>query len=159
MPPDRTRPRREASSIAQQPDMSTPEITFGEPRAFKIAIPEDDLQRVKSFVELSKPNLDRLAAFELAQQPEDVAEYGLSSSKLLPIIERLRSGYDWRKEEAAMNDLGDHYKVKLSNVPDQGDLEMHVVVRKSGKAGAIPLLLAHGWPGSCVAARVQRDKG
>lgn len=92
-------------------------------------------------------------------------EYGLQPSKLIPLIEHLKSGYDWRaadrshssqllsephtgKEEAEMNALGEHYMITLSGIPDQGELDMHVVVRKSGKKGAIPLLLAHGWPGA-----------
>ena len=41
-------------------------------------------------------------------------------------------------------------QLKVSGIPDQGEINVHFVHRKSSNPDAIPLLLVHGWPGSIV---------
>lgn len=51
--------------------------------------------------------------------------------------------YDWRRREAALNAFP-HATVRV------GDLDVHCVHARSPHAGATPLVLTHGWPGSFV---------
>lgn len=44
--------------------------------------------------------------------------------------------------------MGDHYKLKVSGIEDQGSIGVHFVHVKSENPKAKPLLLVHGWPGS-----------
>ena len=44
--------------------------------------------------------------------------------------------------------MGDHYKLFVSGIPDQGEIGVHFIHRKSDNPNAMPLLLVHGWPGS-----------
>lgn len=100
---------------------------------FTIAIADeklDDLQR-------------RLAATVL---PGEVVGAGWSQgpteAHVRGMIERLRQGYDWRAQEAALN----RHPQFLTEIDGQTIHFLHV---KAG-AGATPLLLLHGWPGSFV---------
>lgn len=69
--------------------------------------------------------------------------YGPTASFVSSRIERLLSGYDWRAQEAAIN----AHPQFTSEIDGQ---TIHFIHAKSGKAGATPLLLLHGWPGSFV---------
>ncbi|KAJ1305118.1 hypothetical protein OPQ81_000155 [Rhizoctonia solani] len=51
------------------------------------------------------------------------------------------SGYDWEKEQSAMN------KFNHSTV-DIGNMTVHFIHQRSSNPNAIPVLLTHGWPGS-----------
>jgi microsomal epoxide hydrolase len=51
------------------------------------------------------------------------------------------NGFDWRKQETALNRLP-QFRTKID------DLTVHFVHMRSRAENAIPLLLAHGWPGS-----------
>ncbi|CAE6413395.1 unnamed protein product [Rhizoctonia solani] len=50
-------------------------------------------------------------------------------------------GYDWNKEQAAMNKFN-HSTVNI------GNMTVHFIHQRSSDPNAIPLLLTHGWPGS-----------
>ncbi|MGZ8649572.1 MAG: epoxide hydrolase family protein, partial [Solirubrobacteraceae bacterium] len=52
-------------------------------------------------------------------------------------------GYDWRRAEAALNAVG-QFKTEIDG------LGIHFLHARSPHAGALPLLLTHGWPGSVV---------
>jgi epoxide hydrolase len=52
-------------------------------------------------------------------------------------------GYDWRRAEARLN-AWPQVKVEV------GGLGIHVLHARSPHAGALPLVLTHGWPGSVV---------
>lgn len=52
-------------------------------------------------------------------------------------------GYDWRVREARLNRFA-HFKADLDG------LSIHFIHAPSPHAGALPLLLSHGWPGSIV---------
>src|SRR5262245_20529050 len=51
--------------------------------------------------------------------------------------------FDWRKKEAALNELP-NFTAEIDGQP------IHFIHVKSKEAGATPLLLIHGWPGSVV---------
>lgn len=52
-----------------------------------------------------------------------------------------RSSYNWRTWEAKLNGFK-QYTVTVNGI------RLHFVHEPSPKAGAVPLLLLHGWPGS-----------
>ena len=53
------------------------------------------------------------------------------------------SGYDWRRCEQRLNDLG-QYHTRIDG------LQIHFLHVRSPHPGARPLLLTHGWPGSVI---------
>lgn len=52
-------------------------------------------------------------------------------------------GYEWRKQEAALNRFA-QFKTEIDGI------DIHFIHARSPHAGAMPLLITHGWPGSIV---------
>ncbi len=70
-------------------------------------------------------------------------EYGIPIEYLRRLVEYWRDGYDWRAEEARLNEL-DHFRTIIDGQ------SIHFVHARSRHPDALPLLLTHGWPGSIV---------
>jgi pimeloyl-ACP methyl ester carboxylesterase len=86
----------------------------------------------------------RLARTRFPDQIEGTGwEYGVPIAYLRELTDDWRTAYDWRVQEAKLNEL-DHFRTRLD-----GQL-VHFVHARSPHAGAFPLLLTHGWPGSIV---------
>jgi len=69
-------------------------------------------------------------------------EFGSNLSYIRSLTDYWRHGYDWRREEAALNQLP-HYRIALDG------FHIHFVhIRGKGPASPMPLILTHGWPGS-----------
>ena len=101
---------------------------------FKIAIPEAELTDLKA----------RLANTRLANEiPGAGWSYGMSSDFVTRAIERLKNGFDWRAQEAAINS----HPQFVTEIDGQ---TIHFLQVKSPVADAVPLLLLHGWPSSFV---------
>ncbi|WP_406873222.1 epoxide hydrolase family protein [Aminobacter sp. P9b] len=101
---------------------------------FKIAIPEAELTELQV----------RLANTRLANEIPGVGwSYGMASDFVTRAIERLKNGFDWRAEEAAINS----HPQFVTEIDGQTIHFLHV---KSPAANAVPLLLLHGWPSSFV---------
>jgi len=87
---------------------------------------------------------DRLTRTRL---PDPIAgtgwEYGAAIDEIRELVEYWRDGYDWRAQEAQLNRL-DQYVTELDGQ------RIHFVHARSLHAGALPILLVHGWPGSIV---------
>ena len=62
------------------------------------------------------------------------------------LVERWRDGYDWRAAEALLNDWNSSRTVL-------DGLGIHFLHVRSPEPDAVPLLLAHGWPGSVLEFR------
>jgi pimeloyl-ACP methyl ester carboxylesterase len=79
--------------------------------------------------------------------PDEIAgtgwEYGIPMGYLRELVEYWRDEYDWRAEEAKLNELP-QFRTRID-----GQL-VHFVHVRSPRANALPLLLMHGWPGSFV---------
>ena len=108
--------------------------TTSEIKPFRIDIPQSELDDLSA----------RLAA---TRWPDEVAEaatdYGMPQGVVRRLVERWRSGYDWRAHEARLNEIPQY----TTTIDGQNVHFMHV---RSAEPGAVPLLLLHGWPGSVV---------
>ena len=87
---------------------------------------------------------DRLAATRFPDAIADAGwEYGIPIGYLRELVEYWRDGYDWRAQEAQLNELR-HFRTRIDGQ------SIHFVHARSPHADALPLLLVHGWPGSFV---------
>ncbi|CAM2158895.1 putative epoxide hydrolase (plasmid) [Pararobbsia alpina] len=71
---------------------------------------------------------------------------GPQLSKLQALVAHWIEGYDWRRCESMLNDFG-QFKTTIEG------LDIHFLHIRSPEPDAIPLLLAHGWPGSVLEFR------
>ncbi|MEW9551874.1 epoxide hydrolase family protein [Nonomuraea sp. NPDC050783] len=80
---------------------------------------------------------------ELTRWPADAGNedwyYGVNGAYLRELVDYWRTGYDWRKAEAAMNAY-EHYRVTVEGVP------VHFMRRPGAGQDPTPLILTHGWP-------------
>ena len=104
----------------------------GQIRDFTIRVEEDVLEDLSRRLERSRlPD----------QIPGSGWDYGSDRAYMDELLEYWRSQYDWRKHEAELNELP-HYKTEIDGI------DMHFVHVRSAVAGAMPLVVTHGWPGS-----------
>jgi pimeloyl-ACP methyl ester carboxylesterase len=98
--------------------------------AFRIDIPEADIA-------------DLHGRLRRTRWVEDFANddwrYGTPATYLKPFVEYWLHEYDWRRQEAAMNEFH-HYKVELDGVP------IHFIHEPGRGKRTVPLILNHGWP-------------
>ncbi|MYW04756.1 epoxide hydrolase family protein [Streptomyces sp. SID3343] len=103
-------------------------------RPFRINVPQSDLDDLNA----------RLAA---TRWPHEVAGVGWSRGVpvgyLKELAEYWRTSYDWRAQEAALNE----HPQFVTTVEDQNLHFLHV---RSPEPDALPLMLLHGWPGGVV---------
>lgn len=101
---------------------------------FRIDVPRAELE------DLSR----RLGA---ARWPHELAgvgwDYGVPLPYLVELSEYWRDGYDWRRQEAQLNQLP-----QFTTTIDGA--RVHFVLIRSGEPDALPLIITHGWPGSFV---------
>lgn len=70
-------------------------------------------------------------------------EFGSNLAYIRSLADYWRHGYDWRRQEAALNQLP-QYRIALDG------LHIHFVHVRGKGAAPMPLILTHGWPGSFV---------
>ena len=101
-------------------------------RPFRVKVPEADLTDL----------LRRLAATRWPDQ-ETVADHsqGPQLSEVQELVRYWGNGYDWRKGEAKLNALP-QFMTKIDGV------DVHFIHVRSRHPNALPLIIAHGWPGS-----------
>lgn len=87
------------------------------------------------------------AKLDNATFPEDVPvyddnEFGMRVKDVKRLAEYWRNGFDWRAQEAKINELPQFItKVPVSGF---GDVELHFVHQKSKAKNALPLVFVHG---------------
>jgi pimeloyl-ACP methyl ester carboxylesterase len=87
---------------------------------------------------------DRLARTRYPDQIDGTGwEYGIPTDYLRELVEYWRDTYDWRAQEARLNEL-EHFRTRIDGQ------SIHFVHARSVHADALPLLITHGWPGSIV---------
>lgn len=103
-------------------------------RPFRIQIPQSDLDDLD--LRLSR-----------TRWPDDLPDvgwtYGAPSSYLKGLAEHWRTSFDWRKQEAQLNEFPQF----TTTIDGQNIHFLHV---RSPEPDAMPLIITHGWPGSIV---------
>ena len=86
----------------------------------------------------------RLARTRFPDQIEGTGwECGIPMHYLRELVEYWRHEYDWRTQEARLNELP-HFRTRIDGQ------SIHFVHARSPHPDAFPMLLMHGWPGSIV---------
>jgi microsomal epoxide hydrolase len=87
---------------------------------------------------------ERLARTRYPDEPPlEPWSTGTSLSHLRELVAYWQDGFDWRAHEARINRLR-QFKISLHGI------ELHFIHEPGRVRDAMPLLLAHGWPGSIV---------
>lgn len=126
--------REHAFTVAEQrPSRDTGRVAaLIEP--FRIAVDDEVLDDLH----------ERLVRTRFPDQLEGAGwEYGMPVDVLRDYVSYWRDEYDWRAEEARLNELP-QYRTEIDGQP------VHFVHARSSHEDARPLLLVHGWPGSIV---------
>jgi pimeloyl-ACP methyl ester carboxylesterase len=101
---------------------------------FRVAIPDADLADLRT----------RLARTRLPPAPLGVGwERGVPSSYLKPLAAYMSEAFDWRAQEARLNQLPQF----TTEIDGQ---TLHFAHVRSPEPNALPLVLHHGWPSSFV---------
>ena len=104
------------------------------PTPFTLDIPQADLDDLK----------DRLSRTRFPDRtPGEPWAYGTDPDYLRELVGYWRDGFDWRREEAALNAFP-QFRVELDGIP------LHYLKVEGKGPDPIPLLLLHGWPGSVL---------
>jgi pimeloyl-ACP methyl ester carboxylesterase len=69
-------------------------------------------------------------------------DLGTDADTLRALVEHWRTGFDWRRQERALEDALPSYRARV------GEHDLHVAIRRGRGEHPFPLLLLHGWPGS-----------
>jgi pimeloyl-ACP methyl ester carboxylesterase len=99
-------------------------------RPFRAAMPEADLADLRR----------RLAATRWPDAETDRSQ-GVGLATLQELVRYWGTDYDWRKAEARLNALP-QFVTTIDGV------DIHFIHVTSRHAGAMPLIMTHGWPGS-----------
>jgi microsomal epoxide hydrolase len=90
---------------------------------------------------------ERLARTRWPDEPPLPAwSVGASVDYVKQLVEYWRTGFDWRAQEAALNQF------RQFTVPIDG-IELHFIHEEGKGPDPLPLVLSHGWPGSVVEFR------
>src|SRR5215469_6536755 len=68
---------------------------------------------------------------------------GVQLATITELARYWAAGYDWRACEARLNALP-QFTTEIDG------LDIHFILVKSEHAGALPLIITHGWPGSVI---------
>ncbi|MEV6173578.1 epoxide hydrolase family protein [Streptomyces sp. NPDC051954] len=104
---------------------------------------------VRSFrIEIPQAQIDDLhTRLDLTRWPDELPdagwEYGASLAYVRDLAAYWRGAYDWRKHEAALNEIPQY-------VTEIDGARVHFLHVRSPQPDALPLILTHGWPGSIV---------
>ncbi|WP_307868145.1 epoxide hydrolase family protein [Umezawaea beigongshangensis] len=102
---------------------------------FRVAVDDGELDR-----------LARRLADTRWPDRETAADQGPELDRVRALCEYWATGYDWRRCEREMNDIGS-FRTVLDGVG------VHFLHARSPEPTALPLLLCHGWPGSVLEFR------
>ena len=103
-------------------------------RPFMVETPETELEALRGRIAATRwPNRELV---------EDRSQ-GVQSATIQQLADYWASGYDWRRCEAKLNALP-QFKTEIDGV------DIHFIHVKSPHAGALPLIMTHGWPGSVI---------
>jgi pimeloyl-ACP methyl ester carboxylesterase len=101
-------------------------------RPFRIDVPEQDLADLRRRV-LATRWPDHETVSDQSQ--------GIRLKQLQELVRYWGTSYDWRKIEAKVNALP-QFMTEIDGI------DIHFIHVRSGHAGALPVIITHGWPGS-----------
>ncbi|XP_050419781.1 juvenile hormone epoxide hydrolase 1-like [Adelges cooleyi] len=107
-------------------------------RPFRINITDEVIDDLKHRLRTARPFAKPLESVNF--------EYGFNHDYLAKVVDHWLNRYDWAARQAHMNALP-QFKTRLYG------LDVHFIHARpaaTGKHRVIPLLIAHGWPGSVV---------
>ncbi len=112
----------------------------GDVSPFNIRVPGSAIEQLKR----------KLSAASFADRVEfsDDWNYGAPLSDVKRLAKRWEDGFDWRKQEATLNQLPQF--TTLIEVEGFGKLNIHFLHQRSSNANSIPLLFVHGCPSSIL---------
>src|ERR1700733_10258418 len=114
--------------------MSTTVETAGELRPFRVDMSDDAIADLQA----------RIAATRRpSQELVDDRSQGVQLATIQELARYWTTDYDWHAGEARLNALP---QFKTEN----DDVDIHFFHVKSAHAGALPLIMTHGWPGSVI---------
>ena len=103
------------------------------PAPFRLSIAQEQIDDLHA----------RLARTRFPDEPPlEPWSTGTSLEHMRGLVSYWRDSFDWRAQEARINRL-QQYSVRIRGI------DLHFI-HEPGGAGAMPLLLSHGWPGSIV---------
>jgi pimeloyl-ACP methyl ester carboxylesterase len=101
-------------------------------RPFRIAIPQSDVDDLR----------ERLGRTRWTR-PLPGDKRGVAVDRLRELADYWRTGYDWRRQEAELNEFPQY----LTEIDGH---DVHFLHVRSSNPGAVPVVLTHGWPNSIV---------
>lgn len=107
---------------------------MSEIRAFTLAVPQQELDDLNTRIDLTR--------WPEKETVEDWSQ-GTPLAALQDLVAYWRAGYDWGRCEARLNALG-QFMTEIDGLP------IHFIHVRSPHAGAMPLIMTHGWPGSVI---------
>lgn len=102
-------------------------------RPFQIAISDAEIADLKA----------RLAQTRWPHATTSDWSRGQPLGLIMEMVDQWKNAFDWRKHEAKLN----RYPQFMTEIDGQPIHFLHI---KSSEAGAFPLVLTHGWPGSFI---------
>lgn len=113
-------------------------------RPFRIAHSAQQIADLKTLLRLSP-----LGPETYENGPDRAANYGISMRSMRDVRDAWLT-YDWEATQERLNTLPQYIARVPSRDPSSGketQLDIHFLGYESGKPGAVPVLLLHGWPG------------
>ncbi|MBO1413246.1 epoxide hydrolase family protein [Streptomyces sp. FH025] len=103
-------------------------------RPFRIKVAQGDLDDLRRRIRATRwPDRETV----------DDRSQGAQLAKMRPLMEYWGTRYDWRKLERRLNELPQY-------ITEIDGLDIQFAHIRSPHAGAMPMLMTHGWPGSIV---------
>src|SRR6185369_5330399 len=103
-------------------------------RPFQVDFPRSELTDLRRRI-----NATRWPEQELVTD----ASQGVQLATIQKLANYWQTDYDWRKVEARLNALP-QFMTEIDGV------DIHFIHVRSTEAGALPLIITHGWPGSII---------
>ncbi len=103
-------------------------------RPFRVDVPESELTDLRTRI-----NATRWPERETVTD----ASQGVQLATMQKLAHYWATDYDWRKVEAKLN-APPHFITKIDG------LDIHFIHVRSKHAGALPMIVTHGWPGSII---------
>jgi pimeloyl-ACP methyl ester carboxylesterase len=103
-------------------------------RPFRVSFPDEDLVELRRRIDATRwPERETV----------DDDSQGVPLATMQELARYWANDYDWRKVEARLNALP-QFTTELDG------LDIHFIHVRSQHAGALPLIVTHGWPGSII---------